>query len=494
MNTIIWARVSSREQKEGYSIDAQLRVTRNNAERMGWKVVKEFVVTESARRGVDRQTFNNMVSWVQKNAKKYHIQAILSHKLDRICRNMKDAVRMQELEDAHGVKLVFVDNEFGPGAAGILSFNVMAAVAQYYSDNLRAEVLKGMDERIKQGWPIGLAPYGYLNVKDKNEPVIPDPEKSITVIRIFELYATGKYTLKSLTDRLYKDGHIYRKSQPKFNQTALSYILNNRFYIGELKRGEIIYQGQYRLLVDPVLFEKCQVILKGKYRQLGNPEILFSGGILRCAYCGRTMVGEHIRRKLKGGGYNVHVYYRCSNNNPSPDHPRVRWKEADIESAIMNELDGMKLPSDEAKRWFLDAIEAFTADVKGYNDNHCKTLRKRKAELENMQDKLLNIFLTELVNEDIFNTKTEELKAEAKSIGKRLDDIESGHDIVRLKSQKIVAFSQNVQKILRGSNFTNKRTLLQLVSSNRRLSDVSLCIERVKPFDILAKHVPNSTM
>ena len=97
--------------------------------------------------------------------------------------------------------------------------------------------------------------------------------------------------------------------------------------------------------------------------------------------------------------------------------------------------------------------------------------------------------MTGLVNKDIFNTKTEELKAEAKSIGKRLNDTESGADLVRLDSQKIVAFSQKVQNILRGSNFTNKRTLLQLVSSNRRLSDVSLFIERIKPFDILAKHV-----
>jgi hypothetical protein len=125
------------------------------------------------------------------NAKKEKIKAILSHKLDRVCRNMRDAVRRQELEDACGVQLAFVDNQFGPGAAGALSFNVMAAVAQYYSDNLRSEVLKGMDEKVRQGWPTGLAPYGYINVEDKDEPVQLQPEKSRTLIRIFNLYATG---------------------------------------------------------------------------------------------------------------------------------------------------------------------------------------------------------------------------------------------------------------------------------------------------------------
>jgi len=60
-----------------------------------------------------------------------------------------DPFALQELEDTCGVQLTFVENQFGPGAAGALSFNVMAAVAQYYSDNLRTEVLKGMDEKVR---------------------------------------------------------------------------------------------------------------------------------------------------------------------------------------------------------------------------------------------------------------------------------------------------------------------------------------------------------
>ena len=51
MNVVIWARVSSREQREGYSVDAQLRATRDKAVREGWNVVREFVVAESAKRG-----------------------------------------------------------------------------------------------------------------------------------------------------------------------------------------------------------------------------------------------------------------------------------------------------------------------------------------------------------------------------------------------------------------------------------------------------------
>jgi DNA invertase Pin-like site-specific DNA recombinase len=40
MNVVIWARVSSREQREGYSIDAQLRATRERALKQGCAVVR----------------------------------------------------------------------------------------------------------------------------------------------------------------------------------------------------------------------------------------------------------------------------------------------------------------------------------------------------------------------------------------------------------------------------------------------------------------------
>ncbi len=55
-------------------------------------------------------------------------------------------------------------------------------------------------------------------------------------------------------------------------------------------------------------------------------------------YCGQSITGERIRRKLRGGGVREHVYYRCANNHPGPDHPPVRWKAEDLEQAIVDDL------------------------------------------------------------------------------------------------------------------------------------------------------------
>ena len=487
MNVVIWARVSSREQREGYSIDAQLRANRSTAEKSDWNVVKEFVVAESAKRGAERKAFNEMFKWVKANARREKIDVILSHKLDRVCRNMRDAVRLQELEDACGVRLAFVDNQFGPGAAGALSFNVMAAVAQYYSDNLRSEVIKGLDEKVRQGWPTGIAPFGYLNVDDRNEPVIPHPEKADTVVRIFTLYATGDYTFKSLADLLQADGHVYRDSQPRFNRTALSYILNNRFYIGELHRNGQVFEGRYRLLIDRALFEKCQSVLNGKNRRTGNPEIMLSSCVLRCEHCGHAITGEKIRRKLQCGGRNTHIYYRCGNNHPPDDHPKVRWREQDVEATIVRELESIRIPDPEIADWFRESLQCAFSDVTNVQTQKRKLLAKRKTELANMIDRLLNAYLAGTIDEAAFNTKSAQLKAEAANVERDLEQADRFDPRGGELALSVFDFSQNLAEIWRGSNFAVRREILNCVSLNRTLGDLTLVLAKRKPFDFLAE-------
>jgi hypothetical protein len=270
----------------------------------------------------------------------------------------------------------------------------MAAVAQYYSDNLRSEVLKGMDEKVRQGWPTGLAPFGYINVEDRDEPIQPHPEKSCTLVRIFELYASGSHTFSSLAAMLRQEGHVFRTSQPRFNRTSLAYILSNRFYIGELHRNGHVFEGRYKRLVDRVTFQACHDVMHGRNRRTGAPQHPLAGGLFQCAYCGQSITGERIRRKLRGGGVREHLYYRCANNHPEPDHPTVRWPAAELEQAVLDDLRGMHFGSPEIASWFRTELQAAVDDLTSFQRRQATSLAKRKAELVAMQDRLLNAYLT----------------------------------------------------------------------------------------------------
>ncbi|MCL2640337.1 MAG: recombinase family protein [Phycisphaerales bacterium] len=486
-NCVIWARVSSREQREGYSIDAQLRVTREKANREGWTIAREFVVAESAKRGAERTVFNEMLKWVKANARKLKLNFILAHKLDRTCRNMRDAVRLQELEDTCNVKLSFVENQFGPGAAGALSFNVMAAVAQYYSDNLRTEVLKGIEEKVRQGWAPGSAPYGYLNVGNKDEPIQPHDVNAIAVQRIFELYATGMNTFKQIADTMEREGYTYQPSYPRFHRTAISYILNNRFYIGMVTFRGQTYPGKHKPIIDLKTFEQCQDLLQGKNRRVRNANHYLAGCMFTCTHCGYSIVGEQVRRTMKSGKVHQYVYYRCGNLDPNPDHPVVRWRQDKLESAITDDLSTLRIPDDQRRDWLRQSLALMCDDQTRIQEELNRTLRKRSTEITQIQSRLLDGYLTGNIDKSTFTAKSTELKLESDQLRDRLANAKPPSEEFRNRVLETFDFAQNVGERWKVSDTDVRRQILVSTLLKRSLSDVSLVTTKRKPFDVFTE-------
>jgi len=75
-----------------------------------------------------------------------------------------------------------------------------------------------------------------------------------------------------------------------------------------------------------------------------------AGGLIQCSHCGQSIAGEQIRKKLKDGRVNEHVYYRCGNDEKSQEHPPVRINGRALENQIEN-----KLAAGIAKRVPVDA-------------------------------------------------------------------------------------------------------------------------------------------
>ena len=76
-----------------------------------------------------------------------------------------------------------------------MAFHVV--MARNYIENLREEVKKGMREKAEQGIYPSRPPVGYRNNKLERTIEV-DPEKAPLARRMFELYATGKYSLSQL--------------------------------------------------------------------------------------------------------------------------------------------------------------------------------------------------------------------------------------------------------------------------------------------------------
>ena len=320
-------------------------------------------------------------------------------------------------------------------------------------------------------------------------PVQPHPERGKSVQRIFELYSGGDQTFKSLADQMQREGHSFRASQPRFHRTALSYILNNRFYIGELRRNGQVFEGKYERLVDRAQFDACQEILHGRNRRTGSPIFPVGGGLLTCAFCGQSITGERVLRKLRSGGVREHIYYRCANNSPGPEHPTVRWKAADLEQAIVDDLKRLRIPSPELSQRFRSALEANLTDLLSHQRRRSAALTKRKSELAAMQDRLLNAYLAGTVDEEAFQAKSAELKADAARVAEELDGLGEVDPQRGKAALAVFDWSQRAAETWLGSNNADRRQILDAVCLNRQVTDVTLVTIKRKPFDFLAERL-----
>ena len=99
---VIYARVSSgRQEKEGFSIPAQIEFLTEYARHNGFSVVEQFIEAETAKIA-GRKQFNNMLKYITEN----QIDAILAEKTDRIYRNFKDYIVLEDFKhiEVHLVK------------------------------------------------------------------------------------------------------------------------------------------------------------------------------------------------------------------------------------------------------------------------------------------------------------------------------------------------------------------------------------------------------
>ena len=148
---VLYARVSSKDQeKEGFSIPAQQALLKKYAAEQGLKILEEFVDVETAKRA-GRTQFTEMLRFIKK---KKTCKIILVEKTDRLYRNLKDWVMLDDMElEIHLVKEGVTLSDDSKSADKFMH-GIRVLMAKNYIDNLSEEATKGMREKARQGiWP-----------------------------------------------------------------------------------------------------------------------------------------------------------------------------------------------------------------------------------------------------------------------------------------------------------------------------------------------------
>ena len=321
---VIYARVSSKEQeREGFSIPAQLKLLREYARRNEFHLVKEFVDIETAKKP-GRQNFQEMVRFF---AKKMDCRIVLVEETDRLYRNFRDAVTLEDLDlEIHLVKEGQVISKDAKSQAKLIH-GMQLVLARNYIENLREEVKKGMREKAEQGIYPGRAPFGYRNNRADRTIEIHPPNAQI-VTQIFELYSSGECSLSELQIM------VRSRTGKIISRAYLHTILTNPFHKGYFNWGGKLYRGTHKTFISRDLYELVQRALqahnKPKYRR---QEIAFRG-LLRCAHDNCAITAE--RKKGK------YVYYRCTGYRGKCATPR--FTESEIAEKLGAVLKDIQIP------------------------------------------------------------------------------------------------------------------------------------------------------
>lgn len=300
---VIYARYSCDKQTE-QSIEGQIHVIRDFAEREGYAIVGEYIDRAKSAKTAKRPEFLKMISDSGKRIFDY----ILVYKLDRFSRNRYDSAFYKQKLRSNGVKLISATEALSENPESIITEALLEAMAEFYSAELGQKTKRGMRESALKCQTTGATPpLGYKWGEDKRLQI--DPATAEIPRIAFRMYADGKGK-KEIADALNAKGYRTRTGR-LFTYNSFDVMLKNRKYIGVYTYdNEIAIEGGCPALIEREEFEKVQKLLditkKAPARAGAKVEYLLSGK-LYCGICGEklTATGGTSRNGKQ------HHYYRC---------------------------------------------------------------------------------------------------------------------------------------------------------------------------------------
>ncbi len=481
MKAIILARVSTkRQEQEGLSLeDIQLPRMREYAEKNSIEVVKEFVFQESADRK-RRTSFDDVVTYFKQHK---DIQAIICFRVDRITRNYRDAVIIDDLRIENGKEIHFVDDRLvlTPKSRGrdIQDWDFKVFFAKQHINRLKDDASNVRQSKAEKGELSGPAPFGYENTTKDGNPklkwVAPKEPEATIVKKMFEWYSTGVYSM---------DG-VRKKVQEHFNRYLhkgkIDEILKRKFYYGIIVHDGKEYPHYYERLITEEIYDRVQKIKAGfnkKHTKYSTDKHLYQG-LIKCGVCGCSITPE-----IQKG----HTYYHCTGYKGKH---KSRWiREEELTKHFVDLYKSLQMPKEVAED-LSNKLKEMNRDKTEYNGllltEYTSQIKKYQSRISNMYDDKLDGSITE----NDYTEKKKKFTEEIKILERKIEQISKADEEYYLLADTILSLSQRAGELFESSELEQKREILNLTLQNFTLTGEKLSYDLIKPFDIILKSNDN---
>lgn len=484
MKAVILTRVSSKEQEDGHSLSAQnIRLT-EYAKRKNLEVIKSYQIIESSTHG-KRKEFTEMLNFCKKQKETI---AIIADAVDRIQRSFKESVLLDELVRKEKIELHFYREGMIIGknanSNDIMRWDFAVMGAKSYVLQLSENVKRSVEYKNRNGEFSGQAPTGYINCRNENGKawLKPDELMAPKIKRLFELYSLGRSSLKELKKEADRLGALSRAGNP-MTTSVLYNVIKNPFYYGEMHCKGKIVPHVYEPIISRELWEKCQEVRQGaakkpfKYSEM---QFLYRG-LIKCANSGKICTNE-----LKKGQFS---YVVCYGENGK----RLYIPEREIDLQIIEILKTLKFPSSRLNQYRKHLADSKNAEI-AYRNQEVGHLQASLTKNRDRMDKLMNLFIDGNIDQEVFDTKREQLKIEKTRLEAKIKAHSLADDGFNNLICELIDIASNSYEIFGFSgNFELKRNLLKMLFRTLEIKDGKLGYALSFPFSKMQKiaHHPN---
>ncbi|GFH39817.1 recombinase family protein [Lactococcus insecticola] len=288
----IYCRVSTMEQAEhGYSIGEQIDKLKKYCEIHDYTIYHEYVDAGFSGAKLDRPNMQQLIS----DAKKHRFEAVIVYKLDRLSRNLQNALYLiKDVFKSNDISFVSMSENIDLStASGELNFNMFASFAEFERANIRDRMAMGAYARAKAGKCAGPSrtPFGY----DYDDGILRiNPVTGPIVKEIFDMYLDG-LSLAKILIRL-NDGGFVGKVRP-WRLSTIYTIIRTKTYAGFIKYHDEYFKGLHQPIISSDDFDEVQRQIKIRqdeaYKKTNSTRPFQSkymlSGLLRCGKCGQRL-------------------------------------------------------------------------------------------------------------------------------------------------------------------------------------------------------------
>ena len=449
MQAIIMTRISTREQEMGHSIEAQLQRLQDYAARHKLDIIQTYSIVESSTKG-SRKKFREVVAQIQRS--KCTI-ALVTDTVDRLLRNFKDSIVLDELRKEDKVHLHFIRENLiltkDSNSADLIRWDIAIMFSKSYVLMMRDNILRSMKHKVQHRGIINHLPTGYLHQDKKG---ILDPVRAPLIKQLFELYATGNYSIEMLHREITLRGLTSKSTSRPLTRASIHNILNNTTYYGTCKAFGKIYTPDIEPIVTHDLWQRCQDILRDRDLnpcKIQGKSFLFKR-LITCSEC-----GSHISFIEKKSRY---VYGFC-NTCRIEKRPYHYVREEKIISEIKRELIRIRMPDEIYEAAVSKLAEIPGDNLGGYSLDELGT---QIDALKPQISRLMDLYLQGGIDSSEYSQKLAMLRSDEEKLIKLKDKKAADLNPFRQLS-KMLTIVQNASVIFMDGNTEIRSKLLELM-------------------------------